>query len=47
MILPGHIFGLPVEETLLGFAPAGGVALGVAVFAFRSRLRRLRRKPWH
>ncbi len=31
MILPGHILGIPVEETLLGFAPAGGVAVGVGV----------------
>ena len=31
MILPGHVLGIPVEETLLGFAPAGGVAIGVGV----------------
>ena len=31
MIPLGHIFGIPVEETLLGFAPAGGVAVGFSV----------------
>ena len=41
MIL-AHIAGIPVEETLLGFGPAGLAGLGVVVYSARGRLRSLR-----
>jgi hypothetical protein len=43
MILLGHIAGIPVEETLLGLAPAGAVGIGAMVYAVRGRAGRLRR----
>jgi hypothetical protein len=39
MVVLGHVFGIPVEETLLTFAPAGGVAFGAAAYSARGRLR--------
>ncbi len=35
-----HIGGLPVEETIAMFAPAGGVAIVAAVQVARARARR-------
>lgn len=46
-----HIAGVPVEETLLSFAPVGAAAVGATVFSARSlmgslraRLARVRRR---
>ena len=36
--LVAHIMGLPVEEGLLGLAPAGGLVVGAAAIACRARL---------
>jgi hypothetical protein len=38
-VIAAHIAGLPVEETLLGFAPAG-VAFAAALHMARERTRR-------
>jgi len=43
VIVPGHIAGIPVEETLLGLAPVGAVGIGAAWFAVRGRAERVRR----
>jgi hypothetical protein len=40
MIL-GHIFGIPVEETLLQFSPGGAATAAVIGIASRSALSRL------
>jgi hypothetical protein len=47
MILPGHIFGIPVEETLLNFGPAIGVVLAAAAWRARGLMRRLRARSRH
>jgi hypothetical protein len=39
--LVAHIMGLPVEEGLLGLAPAGGLVVGAAAIACRARLEEL------
>jgi hypothetical protein len=38
-VILAHIAGLPVEETLLSFAPMGAIGIGAAVCSARSRLR--------
>jgi hypothetical protein len=40
MIL-GHVMGLPIEETVLQFAPAGAATLAVVTFVGRAKLARL------
>jgi hypothetical protein len=37
-----HVAGIPVEETLLSFGPAVGVAAGVALIRLRTLRSRLR-----
>jgi hypothetical protein len=43
MLVLGHVFGIPVEETLLTFAPAAGLAFAVAAYGARARLRDVQR----
>jgi hypothetical protein len=38
-VIVAHIAGLPVEETLLTFAPVGALGIGAAVSTVRTRLR--------
>jgi hypothetical protein len=40
MIL-GHVMGLPIEETVLQFMPAGAAAVTVVAYVGRARLGRL------
>jgi hypothetical protein len=40
VILTAHIAGVPVEETVLGLAPALTAIGGVALFQLRSKLLR-------
>jgi hypothetical protein len=44
VIVLGHIAGIPVEETLLGFLPVGAVGAGAIVYAVRTRTSRLRQR---
>jgi uncharacterized membrane protein AbrB (regulator of aidB expression) len=37
----GHIMGIPVEESVLQFAPAGAVTVTAVAIAGRARLGRL------
>jgi hypothetical protein len=39
-VIFAHIAGIPVEETLLSFAPLGAAGFGALVYAVRARLRR-------
>jgi hypothetical protein len=41
-MIAGHIMGLPVEETVLQFAPAGAAAVTVFAYIGRARFARLR-----
>ena len=43
MIL-GHVFGIPVEETAVQFAPAGAATVAVIAFGGRAKLAELRRR---
>jgi hypothetical protein len=43
MIVAGHIFGLPVEETLTSFAPMGAAGAAAIAYTVRSRSERVRR----
>jgi hypothetical protein len=40
-MIPGHVLGLPIEETVLQFAPAGAATLAVVTFVGRAKLARL------
>jgi hypothetical protein len=40
----GHIMGMPVEETVLQFAPAGAVTVTAFAITGRRLLSRLRRR---
>jgi hypothetical protein len=40
-MIVAHIMGLPVEETVLQFAPAGAATVTVAAFVGRAKLARL------
>jgi hypothetical protein len=46
-VIAAHIAGIPVEETLLGFAPIGLVGIGVAVATARERIAALWRRLAH
>ena len=43
MIL-GHVMGLPVEETVLPFVPAGAATVTVVAFVGRAKVARLLRR---
>jgi hypothetical protein len=43
VIVSGHIFGLPIEETLESFGPVGAVGVGALVWVARDRAERARR----
>jgi hypothetical protein len=43
-VIVGHIFGLPVEESVLQLAGTGAVTVTVATIAGRNSLTRLRRR---
>jgi hypothetical protein len=40
-MIVGHVMGLPVEETVLQFVPAGAAAVTMAAYVGRARLARL------
>jgi hypothetical protein len=40
-MIVGHIMGLPVEETVLQFAPAGAATVTMAAFLGRAKLARV------
>jgi hypothetical protein len=40
-----HIMGIPIEESVLQLAPAGGAILATIAIVARSSLDRLRRSP--
>jgi uncharacterized membrane protein AbrB (regulator of aidB expression) len=40
----GHIMGIPVEESVLQFAPAGAVTVTAVAIAGRRLLNRLKRR---
>jgi uncharacterized membrane protein AbrB (regulator of aidB expression) len=40
-VILGHIFGIPVEESVLQYAPAGAATMTVLAIAGRSTLGRL------
>jgi hypothetical protein len=42
-VILGHIMGIPVEESVLQFAPAGAVTLTAFAIAGRRLLARIRR----
>jgi hypothetical protein len=42
-VIVAHVLGLPIEESVLQLAPAGGAFVTVIAIAGRSRLDRLRR----
>jgi hypothetical protein len=46
-MISGHIFGIPVEETLLNFGPAIGVVLAAAGWSARRMLRRVSQRLRH
>jgi hypothetical protein len=43
-VMLAHIMGMPVEETVLQFAPAGAVTVTAFAIAGRRLLSRLRRR---
>jgi hypothetical protein len=43
-MIVGHIMGIPVEETVLQFTPAGAAMVTVVAIAGRAGLGRLRRR---
>jgi hypothetical protein len=45
MPILGHVAGIPVEETLLGFAPLGVAGAGALVACATHRIRSLLRRP--
>jgi uncharacterized membrane protein AbrB (regulator of aidB expression) len=49
-VILGHIMGMPVEESVLQFAPAGAATVTVVAIAGRTALGRLvsgiRRRTW-
>jgi hypothetical protein len=49
-VIVAHIMGIPVEESVLQFAPAGATAVTMIVVAGRGRLgralTRMRRRSW-
>jgi hypothetical protein len=49
-VILGHILGLPVEESVLQFAPAGAATVTMAAFVGRAKLarffRRVRRRSF-
>jgi hypothetical protein len=44
-VIVGHVMGIPVEESVLQFVPAGAVILTALSVTARTTLRRLRRRP--
>jgi hypothetical protein len=46
-VIVAHIMGLPVEETVLQFVPAGAAIATAVAVAGRSGLARLRRRQRH
>jgi hypothetical protein len=42
-VIVGHVFGIPVEESVLQLAPAGAAIATALAIAARTSLRRLRR----
>jgi len=42
-----HVMGLPIEESVLQFAPAGAAMMTALVIAGRAELGRLRRRLRH
>jgi hypothetical protein len=43
-VIVAHLAGLPIEETVMQFAPAGTVTMTAVAIAGRSALRRLLRR---
>jgi hypothetical protein len=46
-MIAAHIAGIPVEETILSFAPLGLVGLGIALATARQRIAALLRRIAH
>jgi hypothetical protein len=46
-VILGHIMGIPVEESVLQFAPAGAAMATAIAIAGRTGLDRLRRRRRH
>lgn len=45
-MISAHIMGVPVEETVLQFAPTAVVVVSAVAVAGRLRLRRMRDQLW-
>jgi hypothetical protein len=43
-MIPGHVMGIPVEETVLQLVPAGAATVTVFAFAGRRLLTRMKRR---
>jgi hypothetical protein len=46
-MIPAHIAGIPVEETLAAFGPVAALSLGAIGVKFRARWHRARVKRGH